>query len=50
MEFDSFTRDVTKLLKEHKKCTTNLDFIKKTINKQNKNDENLEPFYSKTHS
>lgn len=43
MEFDTFTRDVNRLLKDHRDCTKKLDLIKK---KSSPSD--LEPFYSST--
>ena len=41
MEFESFTKDVNRLLKDHKDCTKKLEFVKKKSQK-----EHLEPFYS----
>ena len=43
MEFDQFTRDVNRLLKDHRDCTKKLELIKKKSL-----ESDLEPFYSST--
>jgi hypothetical protein len=43
LEFDQFTRDTTKLLRDHKKCSDMLATVELEATEQDK-----EPFYSST--
>ena len=43
MEFESFTRDINRLLKDHRDCTKKMDLVLK-----NSTPDELEPFFSTT--